>query len=321
MGPQSECIWSIHCSRQEPESAHGLPGSGRQLKCMNSRSRPLAVFLLSASFWLAVATLAVAADPVIHTVQKGETLYAIARRYDISVESLKKANAKIDENRLFVGLKLTIPVAQAAPAVAPGPIVPATSTVEYVVAKGDTLYSIAKSHGVSVDSIVQASGMKTTSIKAGQRLRIPVKASGAGTAAAGAASAGSRPPVASTPIPAESTPVVSRIWPANGPVSYLQGKLKGVSIATEPASAITALRSGTVISAGPFRGFDLVAFVQSSDGLVYVYGGAGSLSVRVGDSVRKGSVIGKVTSDGTSAAYFFVFKGADTVDPNSVPRD
>lgn len=268
-----------------------------------------------------VATLAVAADPVIHTVQKGETLYAIARRYDISVESLKKANAIVDEGRLFVGLKLTIPGSQSAPSVAPVAVAPVTSTVEYVVAKGDTLYSIAKTHGVSVDAIVKASGMKSTVIKPGQKLRIPAKAGGTVAAAPGADATSVKPPASPAPVPVAGTPSAAKTWPANGPVSYLQGKLKGVSIATEPASAILALRAGTVISAGPFRGFDLVAFVQSSDGLVYVYGGAGVLSVRIGDSVRKGSLIGKVASDGASAAYFFVFKGADTVDPNTVPRD
>jgi LysM repeat protein len=276
---------------------------------------------MATSFWLAVATLAVAADPVVHTVQKGETLYAIARRYDISVESLKKANAIVDEGRLFVGLKLTIPGTQAAPSVAPVAVVPPASTVEYIVAKGDTLYSIAKAHHVSVDSIVAASGMKSTVIKPGQKLRVPTKTSSSGIAAPGVEAVGAKPPVTLKPIPAASTPAVTKSWPASGPVSYLQGKLKGVSIATEPASAILALRAGTVISAGPFRGFDLVAFVQSSDGLVYVYGGAGVLAVRIGDTVRKGSLIGKVASDGASSAYFFVFKGADTIDPNTVPRD
>lgn len=282
--------------------------------------------LMATSFWLAVATLAVAADPVIHTVQKGETLYAIARRYDISVESLKKTNAIIDEGRLFVGLKLTIPGSQVAPALAPAAVAPAAFTVEYIVAKGDTLYSIAKVHNVSVDSIIAASGMKSSVIKPGQKLKVPAKPGSSGIVTPGIVTPGmvtvsAKPPVTPTPIPAASTPEGTKSWPANGPVSYLQGKLKGVSIATEPASAILALRAGTVISAGPFRGFDLVAFVQSSDGLVYVYGGAGVLSVRVGETVRKGSLIGKVASDGASSAYFFVFKGADTVDPNTVPRD
>jgi len=97
--------------------------------------------------------------------------------------------------------------------------------------------------------------------------------------------------------------------------------LKGVAIASGGASGIQAIRAGTVISAGPFRGFGQVAFVQAADGLVYVYGGAADLSVRVGDAVRKGSIIGRTAAEKDSSAYFFVFKGADTIDPDSVPRD
>lgn len=308
---------------------------------MNARPQALARTLLYLSFCFAVATLAVAADPLVHTVQKGDTLYAIARKYAVTVDAIKAANAIGDEGRLFVGLKLTIPgagsSAQGVPALAPVAPAPAPApapTSVYTVSKGDTLYSIARAHAVSVDAIVKASGMKSTTIKVGQKLVIPgagaagavVASTGTGSGASAASAAGAGPAsTASRPVPAASAPAeaasLAGTWPVSGPVSYLQGKLKGVSIAAEPASPILAIRSGTVVSAGPFRGFDLVAFVQSGDGLVYVYGGAGSLSVRVGDSVRKGSLIGKVVSESEPAAYFFVFKGADTIDPNSVPRD
>ncbi len=273
---------------------------------MSVRPKPSAVILIIASLTFMVATLAAAADPLVHTVQKGETLYAIAKRYDISVESLMKANVIADPGRLFVGMKLSIPGSAAAPvqavpeaATKPGP------TMEYVVAKGDTMYGIAKAHGVSVEAILKASGLSGTTIKPGQKLRLPVSSTAPAV----------KPP-ASEPAATRDTS-----WPASGQVSYLQGKLKGVSIDVEPSAPIMAIRSGTVISAGPFRGFGLVAFVQASDGLVYVYGGAAALSVKTGESVRKGSTIGKVGAEGETAAYFFIFKGADTIDPGTAPRD
>ena len=264
------------------------------------------MLLLSASLCVLVAASAAAADPVAssgarsHTVQKGETLYAIARRYDVSVDALMSLNGIADAGRLFVGMKLTIPGGSGA----------GSGLLEYVVKKGDTLYGIAKAHGVSVADIVKASGMSTTTIRIGQTLRIP-----GGSSAA--------PGVAVTPAPAaKPSPAASGLsWPASGSVSYMQGKLKGVSIASEPASTITAVRSGTVISAGPFRGFGLVAYVQSTDNMIYVYGGASTLSVKLGDPVRKGSLIGKLSSEGEASAYFFVFDGVDTIDPALAPRD
>ncbi|MBU0927629.1 MAG: M23 family metallopeptidase [Spirochaetes bacterium] len=307
---------------------------------MSVRSKPFAVFCLSVSFSVAVATLAVAADPLVHTVRKGETLYAIAKRYDVSVDSLLRTNGIADAGRLIIGMKLTIPGSSSPSGSVPEAAI--RSSREYTVIKGDTLYGIAKAHGVSVDEIVKASGMATTVIKVGQKLKIPsisspVASSGAtpvpgasspggtsggtsgGTAGATATTAAPAPGAPTTPAIPSS--IAGKSWPVQGSVSYLQGKLNGVSISAEPASPILAIRSGTVISAGPFRGYGLVAYVESPDGLVYVYGGAASLTVRLGDRVRKGSMIGKVASDEDAAAILFVFKDADTIDPNIAPRD
>lgn len=280
------------------------------------------MLLLAASFCIMMAASAAAADPAVasgarsHTVQKGETLYAIARRYDVSVEALMSLNGIADAGKLFVGMKLTIP---GGPDSDPGPL-------EYVVKKGDTLYGIAKAHGVAVADIVKASGMTTTTIKIGQTLRIPATSTAAAVASPSSPAPTSVAPAsgaAAAPVAAGAKPAAAtgQSWPVAGSVSYLQGKLKGVSISAEPASAITAVRSGTVTSAGPFRGFGLVAYVEASDGMIYVYGGAAALSVKLGDSVRKGSLIGKLSSDGDASAYFFVFDGADTIDPASAPRD
>jgi len=304
---------------------------------------------------LMVAARAAAADPLTHTVQKGETLYAIARRYDVPVDALMKANAIADPSRLAAGMTLTIPgqstaaattaimapVATAPVITAPVTTAPATAaanpvTIEYVVKKGDTLYSIAKAHGVPVDAILKASAITSTTIKLGQRLRIPsagTTTAKPATPLAGSTTVSATKPASTTggsgavtvavvPKPAAGAAVASaRLWPAKGQVAYLQGKLKGVSIATDPSVVILAIRSGTVISAGPFRGFGQVAFIQASDGLVYVYGGANVLSVRVGDIVRVGAPVGTVASEPNPSVYFFVFKGADTVDPDTVPRD
>ena len=48
-------------------------------------------------------------DSVFHTVEKGETLYGIARKYEINVETIKKANPSISET-LTIGERIYIPV-------------------------------------------------------------------------------------------------------------------------------------------------------------------------------------------------------------------
>ena len=290
-----------------------------------------------------------AADPMIHVVQKGETLYGIARRYGLGVDAIIAANNIKDATKVQSGARLLIPGQQT-------PKPEASPSVSYTVQPGDTLYGISRRFGTSADSIQKENSLRTTTILPGQVLSIPGTSGIAGTGAvavsggAGAGSAVVGTPSSSTPaataagtsravvatttgpvspqspvspatVPSTAVTVKTPAWPVSGTISYLQGKLKGATISGQPGASLLAVRAGTVISAGPFRGFGRVAFVQARDGLVYVYGGAASLNVRVGDSVRRGTAVGVLDGDEDSLAYFFVFKGQDAIDPASAPRD
>ncbi|HAE21180.1 MAG TPA: M23 family peptidase [Spirochaetaceae bacterium] len=252
---------------------------------------------------------ALAADPLSYTVQKGDTLYSIARQHGVSVDALSSLNGIKDPTKVLPGTRLLIP-GTAQPSV-------------HVVKKGDTLYGIARQYSVTVAALQSANKLSGSTIKEGQRLIIP---GGASAAAATPGTSGvtvPSGPTVSPPLNKTYSIAVPGLWPAGGELSYLQGKLKGASIGVKPGDSISAIRAGTVVSAGPFRSFGKVAFVQASDGLIYVYGGAGDLLVSPGDSVRKGSLLGKAEADGDGKAtvYFFVFKGADSLDPRSIPRD
>lgn len=96
-----------------------------------------------------------------YTVKKGDSLYSIARLYDISVEDLKTAN-KLTSNVLAIGQVLRIP-----------DIVEKSDTSVYYVKTGDTLYGIAKSYGVSVDDIKRLNNLGSNSLSIGQELLIP----------------------------------------------------------------------------------------------------------------------------------------------------
>ncbi|HXR06820.1 MAG TPA: LysM peptidoglycan-binding domain-containing protein, partial [Candidatus Acidoferrum sp.] len=76
----------------------------------------------------------------------------------------------------------------------------------YVVKSGDVLAKIAKAHNTSVKEIEALNGMKTSAIKAGQKLKVPVmKMASAEAAPASAATPPPAAPVSSTPAP---TPMV-----------------------------------------------------------------------------------------------------------------
>ena len=102
---------------------------------------------------------------IIHVVQRGDTLYSIARRYGITVEAIKAANG-LTSNDIYVGQQLRIPTESSPP--------PDTQYIIHVVRAGETLYSIARAYGTTVQAIMAANGLANTNIRVGQQLRIPV---------------------------------------------------------------------------------------------------------------------------------------------------
>jgi membrane-bound lytic murein transglycosylase D len=103
-----------------------------------------------------------------HKVSSGETLATIAARYGVSTQQLLQANGIRDARRLQVGQTLTIPSKTS------GGQVVRTSNATHTVRNGDTLYSIARRYGVSLDALLSANGIKNArSIRPGQTLRIP----------------------------------------------------------------------------------------------------------------------------------------------------
>lgn len=97
-----------------------------------------------------------------HTVVRGDTLYSLARRYSTTVDAIMRANRLTSPN-IYVGQRLLI---------SSSPVPPVGSTT-YTVVKGDTLYSIARRYGTTVDAIKAANKLSSNYIYVGQLLRIP----------------------------------------------------------------------------------------------------------------------------------------------------
>lgn len=95
-----------------------------------------------------------------HVVESGETLFSIAARYDIPVDSLIAANP---------GLELTEPLDEGRGLVLPRQF----QTMEYTVRSGNTLGSIARKYGVSINAIRRANDIQGDRIQVGEVLTIP----------------------------------------------------------------------------------------------------------------------------------------------------
>jgi membrane-bound lytic murein transglycosylase D len=122
---------------------------------------------------------------VFHTVKRGDTLGAIARRYGTSVNTIAAANNIRNPRTLQVGRTLVIPryptsgrtapvrSASAAPARAQAAGERQVAPDRYVVRRGDTLYDIGRRYGVSVDELKRRNGLSGNLIKPGDVLVMP----------------------------------------------------------------------------------------------------------------------------------------------------
>jgi LysM repeat protein len=104
-----------------------------------------------------------------YVVQRGDTLYSIALRYGTTVAALKQIN-RLTGDLIYVGQVLFI---GAVPTVSVTPVGTPGSTTHTVV-RGDTLYSIARRYGTTVNAIVAANHLVGVGIYVGQRLLISV---------------------------------------------------------------------------------------------------------------------------------------------------
>ena len=127
-------------------------------------------------------TPVVAAGATEYTIVKGDILKNIAKNFHVSVKAITEANPGLEPKKLKIGQKIHIPapVTLAAPAaIGAASVENATTRGEqtYTVKSGDNLTKIAKQFGTTAKAITAANSLKTTSIKVGQKLKIPTKSS------------------------------------------------------------------------------------------------------------------------------------------------
>lgn len=89
-----------------------------------------------------------------YIVNKGDTLYSIAKKFNVSVNSLQQAN-NLNSTLLQINQKLIIP-----------------SNNVYIVQKGDTLYSISRKFNTTVSKLESLNNLTTTVLQIGQVLKV-----------------------------------------------------------------------------------------------------------------------------------------------------
>ncbi|MBR3211136.1 MAG: LysM peptidoglycan-binding domain-containing protein [Bacilli bacterium] len=108
-----------------------------------------------------------------YVVQKGDTLYSIAKKMGVSVSDLISYN-QLSSTSLMVGQVLYLsPINDiSVGSSCYGDVYQEPSYITHRVVRGDTLYSLAKKYGISVDTIVRLNNLSNTNLSIGQILKI-----------------------------------------------------------------------------------------------------------------------------------------------------
>lgn len=280
-----------------------------------------------------------------YKVEKGDTLYSISKKYQLTVAELRAANNLSESDVLKAGQKLIIPDADISTAVALSSDNSTTKanvtakTVEYTIVKGDTLYGIAKKNGMTVADLLSINNLDSSAvIKVGQKIKIRAGNTGATnenvTKTAGQPS---KPAKNDTVINVNNdkapdtrtygatiTADANTKWPVQNPkITQIKGKVSGVQLSAKDKESVLCIHEGTVMYVGVYRGFGQVVFVQTKTGLIYAYTGLGSAKVHKGEYAVSGAELGTAGVDsisGKSQITFMVFQNGQPIDPGKAPR-
>ncbi len=291
-----------------------------------------------------------------YKVEKGDTLYSISRKYQITVAELRAANNLSENDVIKVGQKLKIPSADISAAAAlatdnkattsssGATLSAAKATKDYTIVKGDTMYSISKKNGMTLAEFMALNNLDSSSvIKVGQKVKIYTSGSTASSSTSTSNKTNTNTSTkttsndTSTSTTSTTTAPDTRtygttvtadkntIWPVKNPtVTQVKGKVGGVQLSAQVNEPVVCIREGTVMYVGVYRGFGQVLFVQSKTGVIYTYTGLGSVNVKKGDYVVYNQQLGTAGIDPISSKpgiTFMVFQNGQPIDPAKAPRN
>ena len=247
-----------------------------------------------------------------HTVVRGDTLYSLGRRYGVATRALIEANGLRAPYTLRVGQVLRFP--------APG---------VHVVKRGETTYGISRQYGASLQDLVRVNGLRPPyRLAVGQKLTLP---NGSARQVASNRTTTSRPNTTRRSGPGRVTtrPPARQgsrfAWPTDGQIISRFGPKEGgihndgINILAKQGAPVRVADAGVVVyAADDLEGYGNLVLVRHQGGWVTAYAHNDSLSVKEGDTVKRGQLIARVGRTGgvpQPQLHFEIRKGRQALDP------
>ncbi len=199
--------------------------------------------------------------------------------------------------------------------------------IRHKVERGETVYTLSRLYGVPVKAIAEWNNLgPDLSIREGQYVVVPVPQSETAAAPVSPRSGGAgvatprTTAAAPAPVsPAAGTPTTKFIRPVSGPVvrpfSPRSGGNPGIDIAVPAGTPVKAAADGTVALVSKAVDGSRIVLLRHGPSLYSVYANLGAVTVRKGQTVRRGAIIGKVADKTPATLHFEIRKGTTPVDP------
>src|SRR6478672_307175 len=149
------------------------------MKDIHHKSKFMKFYSIIITFLLFFSANVFAQKAIKHKVKPGESIYAIGKKYDVSVSEIYDLNPKLKGAVLSLKTEVKIPnknykpeVKKATPAKKEAPVVTET-TATHLVERKETIYSISKKYGISMESLCEMNPeLKTGNLKSGMKLKL-----------------------------------------------------------------------------------------------------------------------------------------------------
>lgn len=264
------------------------------------------------------------ANATFHTVVAGDTLYNIAKRYHVSQDNIRMWN-NMPDNTVKLGQSLRVKPTSAGGTASTSYSGGSSATGSYRVVAGDTLFGIARNHGMTAGQLRALNNLTDDNVKIGQVLRV----SGSNTAAATPAPAPYTPPppTPATPAPAASSGISGKTitragltWqsplPDGSIAQAFTEKSRGVELLGASGQNVVAAADGQVIYSGNGpRGYGRLVVVQHTPQLLTAYSGGETLLAKEQQRVKRGHAI--ATLGGSGKLHLEVRENGKPVNPGS----
>lgn len=264
-----------------------------------------------------------------HVVQKGDTIFGIARYYEVDYNEILSKNNLTKKSTIKIGQKIKIPTKEKKREIVTTTKIeikkPEKNNTIHIVTQGETLFGIARHYKVNPIDLATENNMDLNYlVKVGQKIKIPNDNKEMQTQEKkDQPKQDLKNSITNTTQKQQKQSSQGKqncqlnfIWPTHsrtiakkfGGIINNGTKIDGIIIATEKGNNVFASQSGTVAYAGTeISEYGKLMIIKHKNNWLTIYGYMDSFNKSVGQSVKAGDIIGKSgnSGDATESSIYF----------------